>query len=183
MYKCLKQQTFVSGNYSLVPIRMDDRYDIMQWRNEQIYHLRQKEPLTEAQQDKYFEDVVSKLFDQEKPDQLLFSFLEGENLIGYGGLVHIDWENRNAEISFLVKTDLEKENFEFLWTKYLELVEELGYEELRLHKLFIYAFDLRPNLYKVLKKNKYFLDARLKKHVKHDDQFIDVVIYSKILTN
>lgn len=45
-YKCLNQQEFEYGEYQLVPIRHKDRYDIMQWRNEQIYHLRQAEPLT-----------------------------------------------------------------------------------------------------------------------------------------
>src|SRR5210317_2900 len=99
-YRCLNQNIFKNDDYSLVPIRMEDRYDIMRWRNEQIYHLRQKEPLTESQQDQYFEEVVSKLFDQEEPDQILFSFLEGAQLIGYGGLVHINWEDKNAEVSF-----------------------------------------------------------------------------------
>lgn len=38
-YKCLNQQVFESGDYKLVPIRHEDRYSIMQWRNEQIYSL------------------------------------------------------------------------------------------------------------------------------------------------
>ncbi|GAK91039.1 putative ribosomal-protein-serine acetyltransferase [Nonlabens ulvanivorans] len=50
--------------------------DIMKWRNEQMYHLRQAEKLTEQSQDSYFKNVVSKLFEQEKPNQLLFSFLK-----------------------------------------------------------------------------------------------------------
>ena len=97
-YRCLDQQVYKNGEFSLVPIRMEDRYDIMRWRNEQIYHLRQKEPLTEAQQDRYFEDVVSKLFDQEEPDQVLFSFLEGEQLVKVGLK---DWTNMNT-ISWFV---------------------------------------------------------------------------------
>lgn len=64
-YKCLTKQEFSSGEYKLVPIRFEDRYKIMKWRNEQIYHLRQKEPLTIDQQDAYFENVVAKLFDKE----------------------------------------------------------------------------------------------------------------------
>jgi hypothetical protein len=90
-YTYLTQQEFSNGEYKLVPIRYEDRYKIMKWRNEQIYHLRQKEPITSKQQDAYFENVVAKLFDQEKPNQILFSLLEGERCIGYGGLVHINW--------------------------------------------------------------------------------------------
>ena len=76
----------------------------MRWRNEQMYHLRQSKPLTEADQDRYFDEVVSQLFDQEQPEQILFSFLEGEKCIGYGGLVHINWGDRNAEVSFIMDT-------------------------------------------------------------------------------
>ena len=37
-YKVLNKQIFISDKYSLVPIRFEDRYNIMKWRNEQIYH-------------------------------------------------------------------------------------------------------------------------------------------------
>jgi len=180
MYKCLKQQTFVSGNYSLVPIRMDDRYDIMQWRNEQIYHLRQKEPLTEVEQDKYFDEVVSKLFDQEKPDQLLFSFLEGENLIGYGGLVHINWEDRNAEVSFIMATKLEEDYFSIYWAIFLKFIEGVAFKELKLHKLFTYAFDLRPNLYITIENAGFIKEARLKEHLLCNGVYKDILIHGKL---
>ena len=45
-YKVLNNQVFKSGVFSIVPIRFEDRIDIMKWRNEQIYHLRQDIPLT-----------------------------------------------------------------------------------------------------------------------------------------
>ena len=41
-YKCLKKQKYDYNQLALVPIRFEDRYLIMQWRNEQIYHLRQE---------------------------------------------------------------------------------------------------------------------------------------------
>ena len=112
VYKSLQSEPITEGEYSLVPIRDKDRYEIMNWRNEQIYHLRQSEPLTRQKQDHYFENVVAELFQKEKPGQLLFSFLQGNNLIGYGGLVHINWVDSNAEISFIMDTSLEENNFE-----------------------------------------------------------------------
>lgn len=66
-YKVLTKQVYKIGDYSIVPIRFQDRYDIMKWRNEQIYHLRQAKPLTKKDQDAYFENVVAKLFNQEYP--------------------------------------------------------------------------------------------------------------------
>ena len=50
-YKALQQNVFEMDEYSIVPIRSDDRYEIMKWRNEQIYHLRQDKPLTKEVQD------------------------------------------------------------------------------------------------------------------------------------
>lgn len=179
-YKLLNQQSFVSGKYKLVPIRLEDRFKIMKWRNEQIYHLRQAEPLTETQQNWYFENVVAKLFEQEKPNQVLFSFLKDEVCIGYGGLVHINWIDKHAEISFIMESELEHKSFNAIWSEYLPLIERLAFEELGFHKLFVYAFDLRPHLYVTLENNGYFQDARLKDHCYFQGEFKDVVIHSKI---
>ncbi len=179
-YKCLNQNEFQYNEFKIVPIRFEDRLDIMKWRNEQIYHLRQSKPLTIEDQNTYFKNVVLKLFEQEKPQQLLFSFLKEGVFIGYGGLVHINWIDKNAEISFIMDTELEAENFEKNWSIYLNLIEKLAFEAMSFHKLFVYAFDLRPHLYTMLIKNKYFLDAKLKDHCRFNQNFIDVIIYSKI---
>ncbi len=179
-YKVLSQNNYSNGSFSIVPIREQDRYDIMKWRNEQIYHLRQPEPLTKEKQDWYFSEVVSKLFTQDQPREILFSYLKDGVCIGYGGLVHINWIDKHAEISFIMNTELEEESFGANWHYYLQLVEQAAFEELNLHKLFVYAFDLRPHLYVALEANDYFLDARLKEHCFFKGEFKDVVIYSKI---
>ncbi len=163
-----------------MPIRMEDRYEIMRWRNEQIYHLRQDKPLTEKEQDCYFDNVVSKLFNQEKPNQILFSYLDGERCIGYGGLVHINWTDKNAELSFIMNTALENKQFGLHWSNFLVLIEEAAFSVLGLYKIFVFAFDLRPHLYNVLVQNNYFMDARLNQHCFFNGKFIDVVIYSKL---
>ena len=40
-YTCFDKQIYKDKEFSLVPIRNEDRYKIMQWRNEQMFHLRQ----------------------------------------------------------------------------------------------------------------------------------------------
>jgi len=178
-YKVLNKQVFSLGEYSIVPIRMEDRYDIMQWRNEQMYHLRQAEPLTKSKQNAYFENVVAKLFEQEQPNQLLFSFLKGEECIGYGGLVHINWTDKNAEISFIMETELEKQSFEKYWGLFLDLIEQVAFYELKLHKIFVYAFDLRPHLFKAIETKNFTKEAILEEHCFYNEKFIDVIIHSK----
>jgi RimJ/RimL family protein N-acetyltransferase len=173
-YKALNKQTFKKDSYSLVPIRFEDRYEIMKWRNEQIYHLRQKEPLTIEQQDAYFENVVAKLFDQEQPNQILFSFLKNEELIGYGGLVHINWEDRNAEVSFLSK------NVDFLdlWLLYLDVLKKVAFLELNLNKIYTYAYDIRPELYGILESSNFILESIFSNHVVNGTKTYDVRVHS-----
>lgn len=179
-YKILNKQVHTNNKFSIVPIRYEDRMDIMKWRNEQIYHLRQNNPLTIKDQENYFTNVVSKLFEQEQPNQILFSYLENDKCIGYGGLVHINWIDKNAEISFIINTELENHSFQKHWVNYLGLLEEVSFKELNLHKIYTYAFDLRPKLYIALEKSGFVVDARLKEHCLFDNKYVDVVIHSKI---
>lgn len=181
VYKALKNQEFLKGEYRITPIRYVDRFKIMEWRNEQIYHLRQNELLTIDKQEAYFNNTIAPLFDEEKPNQILFSFLQSEECIGYGGLVHINWIDKNAEVSFIMNTELEEASFSANWSIFLNCLEQLAFGELGFRKIFIYAFDLRPHLYDVLELNGYFKDARLKDHCFFQGQFKDVLIYSKLM--
>lgn len=178
-YKVLSQNEFSHGDYSIVPIRMEDRHAIRKWRNEQIYHLRQSKPLSEADQDRYFENVVAKLFDQEKPSQLLFSYLKGDTCIGYGGLVHINWQDKHAEISFIMDTSLQENTFELHWVQFSGLIESVAFNDLGFQKIFTYAFDIRPRLYRALEKAEFVEDARLINHCQVDGELRDVLIHAR----
>lgn len=179
-YACLHRQEFHLGAYSLVPLRYEDRFAIMRWRNQQIYHLRQVRPLTEEDQQKYFDTVVARLYAQERPEQVLFSYLENGRCIGYGGLVHINWTDRVAEVSFIMDTALEADGFALHWTNYLTMLREVAFGDLQLHKIFTYAFDLRPHLYPVLEAAGFVREATLKEHCLFEGQYKDVVIHSLI---
>ena len=182
-YLCLDRLAFHSGNFLLESIRDEDQSEIMNIRNAQLYHLRQAAPLSTEKQRHYFSTVVANLFKQEQPNQLLFSFFEKGTFIGYGGLVHINWTDRNAEISFVMKTELEKDHFEKYWSNYLNLIEQVAFDALNFHKIFTYAFDVRPHLYPVLTGSGYHEEARLKEHCFFDGRFLDVVYHAKFNRN
>jgi RimJ/RimL family protein N-acetyltransferase len=152
----------------------------MQWRNEQIYHLRQNAPLTVDDQNKYFETVVAALFDHDQPDQILFSYLKDGICIGYGGLVHISWKDKNAELSFVLNTSLEKDYFEYNWVIFLSLIEQVAFTELQLYKIYTYAYDLRPKLYNALASAGFNKEAVLTDHCLFDNEFVDILIHSKL---
>jgi len=178
-YKILHKQSFRSDEYSIVPIRMEDRYDIMKWRNEQIYHLRQNKPLTNAEQDNYFNEVVLPLFHQDMPDQILFSFLENENCIGYGGLVHIDWDKQKSEVSFIINTRLEKDFLKEYMTIFFSLIDEVAFVELGLHKLYTYSYDVRPHIYPLIEANGFIRKKVLPRQLRGGEVYADVVIHEK----
>ena len=180
-YKVLFKQKFCLDDYSIVPIRHEDRFEIMKWRNEQLYHLRQDRELTITDQEFYFSNVIQKLFDQEKPNQILFSFLKSKKLVGYGGLVHINWQLKQAEISFVMDTNLEKKYFFEYWDSFIKLIEEVALNLIDIESLFTYAFDLRPKIYEVLKVND-FLFLKDDKHEK-EGNLINVKIHSKKIKN
>jgi len=179
-YKALTQQTYKNGEFEIVPIRFEDRFEIMRWRNEQIYHLRQSEVLTVEKQENYFNTTVASLFNEERPIQILFSFLKGNKCIGYGGLVHINWIDNNAELSFIMETQLENDAFSFYWSKFLGCIEKVAFGELSYHKIYTYAFDLRPHLYTVLEENGFKREAVLKDQCLIEGEYKDVVIHSLI---
>tara|TARA_B110000503_G_scaffold465_1_gene683 strand:- start:921 stop:1841 length:921 start_codon:yes stop_codon:yes gene_type:complete len=147
----------------------------MKWRNEQMYHLRQDKPLTEISQENYFNGTLAELFDQEKPKQILFSYLKNDKCIGYGGLVHMNWVERTAEVSFIMETSLERDEFDLQWSTYLCLLKKIAFEELKLRSLYTYAYDLRPFLYPTLEKNSFKLKEQLISEI--DEKKTDVFIH------
>ena len=120
------------------------------------------------------------MFTKYNPEQILFSFLQNDKCIGYGGLVHINWIEKKAEISFIMDTQLEKLYFEKYWSIFLRLIEEVAFKDLNFKNIFVYAFDLRKHLYDVLSKNGFIFKSRINKAYKFKNLLYDVVIYNKV---
>lgn len=179
-YRCLDIDSLEHNGYAIVPIRDEDKFDIMQWRNQQIDILRQSEPLTPEAQERYFKVTVNNLFEQLRPSQLLFSFLKNDSLIGYGGLVHISWADTNAEISFLLETDRSNDPVLFVegWTAYLEMIAGVAFRHLGFRKIYTYSYSIRSNLFPVLEAKGFVQEARLADHVKINGAYEDVLIHS-----
>jgi hypothetical protein len=182
-YKCLSNVEWSFNGFKLVPIRDEDKYEILDWRNNQLDILRQKEKITKEQQETYFATVVDVFFEEEFPKQLLFSFLYQDELIGYGGLVHIDWECKNAEISFLTSKERssKSELFSLDWNNYLSLLKIISQNELDFVKIYTYSYGIRTNLFPILEKNGFELEAVLKKHILILNNLENILIHSLFL--
>ena len=177
-YTKLKVGTYRFKDFQIAPIRFNDRVKIRAWRNEQMVHLRQGQELSAKDQDNYYQNVVCKLFEEEQPKQILFAFLEKGELVGYGGLVHINWIDKHAEVSFLMNTELQESRFADYWGNYLKLLRFVAFDALKFRKIFTYAFDVRPHLYPVLQDAGFIEEAILKDHCCINSEFKDVLIHS-----
>ena len=133
-------------DYKISSIHMDDALPIMNWRNEQISALRQSQPLVESEQLRYFRNVVCSGFGKQKPEQILLRFTHRDALIGYGGLVHINWPDRIGEVSFLLETERTKDirNYGMECSIFLQLLKKCAFENLDFNKIDTESYSHRP---------------------------------------
>ena len=78
-----------------------------------------------------------------------------------------------------MNSKLENEYFCKYWTIFLKLIEQVAFKELNFHKIFTYAFDLRPKLYRALELCDFQKEAILKNHCFFKGVYKDVIIHSK----
>ena len=178
-YVLLEGHTLRNETYEIVSLREQDIMSIKEWRNAQIDVLRQKTPLTDEDQRKYFLQVIQPTFIEKEPRQILVSILLNGELIGYGGLVHMDWEARRAEVSFLVAT--ERANHEATqradFSHYLQLIKQLAFDVLHLNRLTAETFNIRPMHIQVLEENGFLLEGILKQHAVVRGELVDSICH------
>lgn len=173
--------TVTSDSLDLRPLRWEDREPIRRWRNEQIDVLRQSQPLTESDQDRYYEEVVRPQFDQEHPAQILWAVEEEGSLIGYGGIVHMVWSDRRGEVSFLTETSRSKSSLAADWTAFLELIAAIARDRLGLHKLTTETYATRPALVPVLEAQGFVLEGTLRQHHRVNGKWVDSLAHGLLL--
>ncbi len=179
-YKPLAVNIINRGDYQIQPIRMTDMEDIRVWRNAQMDVLRQKKELSSEDQQKYFKNVVLPLFDRDKPEQLLFSFLKNSELIGYGGLVHLSWIDKRAEMSFLVKPERysDQDTYGEDWYNFIQIMKELCFSEMKFNRLFTETYDFRTFHISIIEKAGLKEEGRMRQHIFENGSFHDSILHS-----
>ncbi len=181
-YACLRRNQFQSGEYQIRPIQLQDVEAIRIWRNDQIEFLRQNEPITKEQQVNYFQERVWPLFVQLEPNQLLFSFLYKNELMGYGGLVHLDWKKRKAEVSFLLDSSksLNIDFYKQAFLAFLGMVKWLSFSELNLLELTTETYMNRTEQIAILEEAGFKRGDILGNRKKVGDTWLDSVKHSLV---
>jgi RimJ/RimL family protein N-acetyltransferase len=178
-YRCLALPLPEEREYTLRPIAQGDLLPIMGWRNAQLDVLRGRTPLTPADQDAYWRDVVEPGFSEDEPRQVLLSYLHQGELVGYGGLVHISWGDRRAEVSFLVSPERAAEPAMYAQdlSTFLRLLRRVAFERLGLQRLFTESYDLRPHHVALLEAGGFEPEGRLRRHVIIRGRPVDSLIH------
>ena len=165
--------------YSLVPIRFEDIDLIRSWRNAQLSVLRQKNVITYDKQIEYYTNIIKPTFSQKFPNQMLFSFLNKGKCIGYGGLVHFSWEDKRAEVSFIVddKRIINEQLYETDFFSFFFFFKKISFDKLKLNKIFTETYDIRNKHINILESAGFKLEGRLKDHIYLDNKYCDSLIH------
>lgn len=178
-YRIMPRPRLVDAELTLRAVQKHDIEAIRQWRNAQMDVLRQSTLLTPEFQQRYYEEHVWPGKIALQPTQILLAIEVSGELVGYGGLVHISWEYRRAEISFLLMPSLERNNIKLaeFFTRFLNLLQKLAFEDLKLKRLTTETYAYRVVHIQALETAGHQLEGRLKNHVIVDDQPCDSLVH------
>lgn len=157
---------------------------IRQWRNAQVQILRQSARLTREEQEAYFDQTLARDFSSFEPSSILFTFWNEGGIFGYGGLVHVNWAKRSAEVSFLIDTELTGEAlFEATFLEFVEFLAGLGTNELGLNLLTAEVFDImeRERVLRLLEKTRFVIVNKLKNAHQKEGYVVDVLQLQRAL--
>ena len=178
-YACLPRERLTSGVFAISTIQDRQIEPIRLWRNAQLDVLRQTGLLTTDEQVRYYDTVVWPTLSLAEPPNILLSFFEEGKPIGYGGLVHIAWRDRRAELSFLLDPEVATEPIKYAncFGVFLRLIKVLAFDDLNLLRLCTETFAMRHHHIAVLEANGFHLEGRLRNHVVVHGVQVDSLIH------
>jgi RimJ/RimL family protein N-acetyltransferase len=178
-YACMPRERLGQGDLWVAAVRPQDIESIRVWRNAQIDVLRQKAPISREQQQAYYATQIWPTFDAPEPANILLGYHEADKLIGYGGLVHIAWEHRRAEVSFLLDPArmAAPDIYERYFTAFLGLMKRLAFEDLGLERLTTETFAIRVDIIRMLEAAGFRHEGTLRRHVWINGRPVDSLVH------
>lgn len=183
-YICMPRPKLEDGPFSVEALQPVHIEAVRQWRNAQMDVLRQDEVITPAQQEAYYAEHIWPDMLKSNPSNILLAFKERGQLIGYGGLVHIVWEHRRAEVSFLLNPALAERQDDYArsFAAFLNLMKALAFDELSLNRLYTETYSMRQHHISILESAGFCREGVLRCHVKIKRLFVDSIIHGCVRT-
>lgn len=113
---------------------MRDAGLVSSWRNDSRGTLRTTGFCTVDLQEKFIETLDEKL-------HRYYSFYDGGNLVAFGGMTYIQWENRIAEISLIVDPDLHRSG---IGSDVVDMLLDEAFNKLNLKTVFGECYKSNP---------------------------------------
>ncbi len=169
----------LKGNLvGLRAIEKTDLTQLLQWRNNPEFRrfFREYRELNSENQLQWFEKYVIN-----DPNTIMFAIveLETEKLIGACGLCYIDWVNRNADFSIYIGKDNLYIDTSFA-IEAAQLMENYGFEELNLHRLWAEIYSIDEAKIKFFKELEFTQEGRFKETHWTEGKWVDSIYYGKI---
>jgi Acetyltransferase (GNAT) domain len=183
-YKCLGDDSLGTHEISVSAIQPTEIETIRIWRNQQKSILRQTVDISAKEQVMYYQESIWKFLDDPTPSEILLTVHKNMQLVAYGGLVHISWENLRAEISFLTDTNIKAESleYEYLFGSFLKIIEQIANHKLSLHKLTLETYEIRKEHIKVIESAGYAREGSLTDHNLIDGVWVNSILHGKVIS-
>jgi len=178
-YRCMPRAEIADGGYAVRAVEPEHIEAIRQWRNAQIDVLRQAAPISPQQQADYYVREIWPAKRLAEPRNILLIYLEDGRPIGYGGLVHIAWEHRRAEVSFLLDPAAVRSDAELaaLFSRFLKLIKELADHDLGFIRLHTETYAIRHVHIATLEACGFRREGCLRRHVIIDGRPTDALLH------
>jgi RimJ/RimL family protein N-acetyltransferase len=165
-YKVLSAAEFSDGDILLRAVSISDIETIRLWRNSQMDVLRQKVEISAEQQVQYYSSHVFPERARIHPKQILFAIEKDRKLIGYGGFVHISWDDLRAEVSFLLDPTVERDVIarEKVFRQFLSIIKRIAFSDIGLFRLWTETYANRVSHIKSLELEGFCREGKLRSH-------------------
>jgi len=156
-------------------IRKEDLKQIIKWRNDSkiIKFNTQFFLLNMEYQKKWFDEITKKNSKSE-----MFVFKYGNGIVGIGGLIHHDFQNKSADIAIILgETRIRGKGF---GTRALEMLVEYGFKHMKLHRIGADIFEYNKISLKLFEKLEFKKEIEMRDYLWRDGKWWKVYTYSRI---
>ncbi|HWQ04018.1 MAG TPA: GNAT family protein [Longilinea sp.] len=167
----------IGQNIRLRAIERQDLPHFVEWLNdpEVRRNLLVNVPLSQAQEDGWFERVLSRPL-EEQPLAIEVNTPEGWQMVGNCGLFDLDWRNRSAEIGIFIGDKR-------FWnkgygTEAMRLMAGYGFGSLNLYRIYLRVFETNPRGIHCYEKAGFIHEGRLRQAEFQDGKYIDLLVMS-----
>jgi RimJ/RimL family protein N-acetyltransferase len=156
-------------------IEKEDVGKFVLWLNdpEVTQHLLMYWPLTNAQEEKWFDDLKN-LEPAAQPLAIEVKTEQGWQLVGNCSYHHLDWRNRSGEVGIFIGD----KNFwgQGYGREAMNLLLQFGFNRLNLNRVYLQVFETNPRAIRAYQQAGFIQEGRLRQDIFLNGRYIDVLV-------